>query len=153
MERDHDIYLEISGDLMRFATTLAGPDEAEDLVSAVMARTLTNHALADLRNPRQYLMKAVYNESKNMWRSRTRLASTISRVGPPASVPSADEGRYPDLTMAVMNLPVQQRAAIYLVHWVGMSSTDAAGQLGCRPATVRRYLHLAREKLKGFADA
>jgi DNA-directed RNA polymerase specialized sigma24 family protein len=49
-------------------------------------------------------------------------------------------------------LPLQQRAAIYLVYWEGCEPTEAARLLGVQPGTLRRYLHLAREKLRRYLD-
>lgn len=152
LSTDREIYVEHGGDLVRFATALVGPDDAADVVSAVVARTLAKQRLADLERPREYLMQAVANEAKNVLRLRSRASAAVVRVGFPPDAPGADEGRYPDVTAAVMALPVQQRAAVYLVHWVGMTPTDAARHLGCRPATVRRYLSLARSKLRRFLD-
>lgn len=58
----------------------------------------------------------------------------------------------PEVLAAVTELPVQQRAAIYLTYWIGMDSGGAAEQMGCRPATMRRYVHLARKKLEAVLD-
>ncbi len=137
---------------MRFATALVGPDDAQDLVSTVVARVLAKRRLSDLTHPRTYLTQAVANEAKNVRRKRTRHAVAVFRVGLPENVRGVDEGRYPDLTEVVMGLPAKQRAGIYLVYWVGMTPTEAAAELGCRPATLRRYLSLARVKLRRFLD-
>ncbi|MEN8234251.1 MAG: sigma-70 family RNA polymerase sigma factor [Actinomycetota bacterium] len=152
VKSDREIYVEHGDALMRFATVLVGPSDAADVVSTVITRTLSKQALADLRDPKAYLMQAVANEAKNIHRSRQRGAVATVRVGFPESVPGADEGRYPDVTQAVMDLPVQQRAAVFLVYWMGMTPTEAAEHLGARPATVRRYLSVARSKLRRFLD-
>jgi len=58
-----------------------------------------------------------------------------------------------DLTLELIDiLPPRQRAAAFLVYWQGCSAPEAAELMGCRPATVRRYLHLARNKLEGAFD-
>ncbi len=152
VKSDREIYVEHGETLMRFATVLVGPDDAADVVSTVIARTLAKQALADLRDPKAYLMQATANEAKNLHRSRQRGALATVRVGFPETMPGVDEGRYPDVTLAVMDLPEQQRAAVFLVYWMGMTPTDAAEHLGARPATVRRYLALARSKLRRFLD-
>ncbi len=153
MKSDRDVYLEIGTDLMRFATALVGPNDAPDLVSTVVTRVLARRRLTDLDEPKRYLMQAVANEAKNVRRHRSRRRSALARLGDPGHAPDAGEGRYPDLTAAVMRLPSKQRAAIYLVYWVGMAPSEAAAQMGCRPATLRRYLSLARAKLRRFVDA
>jgi len=137
---------------MRFATVLVGPSDAPDVVSTVIVRTLARQFLSDLREPKAYLMKGIANEARNVHRSRRRGTDARTRVGFPEPARSADEGRYPDLTLAVMSLPTQQRASVFLVYWMDMTPAEAAGYLGARPATVRRYLAVARSKLRGFLD-
>lgn len=153
MKTDREIYEELRGDLLRFAAVLVGPQDAPDVVSTVIARTLSRHGtLGRLENPQQYLMKAIANESKSVGRKRSGALSMQQRIGKPAHVGDVAEGRYPDVTEAVLALPPQQRSALYLVYWVGMSGADAARIMGCRPPTLRRYLSLAREKLRGQFD-
>ena len=53
---------------------------------------------------------------------------------------------------AVAALPPKQRAATYLVYWMGCTSAQAADLMHSRPATVRRYLHLARGHLREVLD-
>ena len=137
---------------MRFATVLVGPDDASDVVSNVIARVLARRSLTSLENPHQYLMSAVANEAKNFRRARARGSVAVQRIGVPGNSPDIAEGRYPDVTEAVLELPKQQRAALYLVYWVGMTAADAAQILHCRPSTVRRYLGIARRKLKEHFD-
>jgi RNA polymerase sigma-70 factor (ECF subfamily) len=135
---------------MRFATTLVGPSDAADVVSNVMVRTLAGRRLASLDNPQAYLMKAVLNEARALGRDRSRRSEALARVGVAAQVvgPESEDNR--ELLDAVMALPMKQRAAVYLAYWVGLDSAQAAVVMGCRPATVRRYLHLARAKLERF---
>jgi RNA polymerase sigma-70 factor (ECF subfamily) len=58
----------------------------------------------------------------------------------------------PDLAATVAQLPVQQRAAIYLVYWEGLDPSEAAAVIGVQPGTIRRYLHLARNQLRRHLD-
>jgi hypothetical protein len=52
-----------------------------------------------------YLMQATANEVKSIHRWRQRGALATVRVGFPETMPGVDEGRYPDVTLAVMDLP------------------------------------------------
>lgn len=149
---DGDVYLEHAAALIRYATALVGPDDAPDVVSTVIARAMTRGRLADLDEPRAYLFRAVLNEARNLRRSRGRQAAAVVRIGPPPSTPPADDGVHPEVVDAVMALPVRQRAAIYLVYWEGLTPSEAAREMGVRPATLRRYLLLARRKLRRFLD-
>ena len=152
MQSDRDIYEAIGGDLVRLATVLVGPDEAPDVVSRVVARRLTRGPLSELEEPRQYLMRAVVNEAKNVHRSRSRQSVAYERVGPLADIDDMAESHFPDVTEAVMSLPERQRAAVFLVYWLGFAPTDAARVLRCRPGTVRRYLTIALRKIEEALD-
>ena len=142
-------YQELRFELTRLATALVGPWEAEDVVSTVVARVLEKPGgLAGLDEPRPYLMRSVINEARSRLRSRRRWR--MQSLDPVSDVPRVD---YRDeLVDVVGKLPVQQRAATFLVYWEGHTPTSAAELMGCRPATVRRYLHLARKRLKKVLD-
>ncbi len=141
MSTDEEIYLKHRDGLMRYATALVGPDGASDVVSTVVTKLFgSGKTLMDLREPRVYLMRAVLNESlryrDKQWRN------------PPTGFAVQSIESRPEVMDAVVGLPPKQRAAIYLVYWADLPSHEAAALMGCRPATVRRYLHLAKRKLK-----
>ena len=139
---------------MRFAASLVGPDRASDLVSEVMVATLQQRTLADLENPKAYLMQSVLNRARSMGRTLSRERRAMNRlpVDGPASPEPVDLLLNADIVDAVAELPVQQRAAIYLVYWADLDATGAAGLMGIRPATLRRYLFLARTKMRKWID-
>ncbi len=146
-DKDEMIYNTLSGELVRYASALVGPDDGPDLLSAVITRVLVKRRLADLENPRLYLFRAVGNEAKSHKRRYARrqvVQLTPQDVVPDHEIDTALE--------AVMSLPTQQRSATYLVYWLGFTPTEAASAMGCRPGTVRRYLHLARTKLEEVLD-
>jgi RNA polymerase sigma-70 factor (ECF subfamily) len=142
---DEAIYREHKGALIRYATVLIGPSDAEDVVSSVIARVYKNRqTLSDLDEPRPYLMKSILHEVIDRSRRAPSLPLFDQAIEPRDS--------RPDVFDAVLELPVTQRAAIYLTYWIGMTSDEAASHMGCRPATVRRYLHLGRKKLEEVVD-
>jgi RNA polymerase sigma-70 factor (ECF subfamily) len=149
---DAAIYLQVRASLMRFATVLAGGDDADDIVSAVVVRTLERRTLSSLDDAQSYLMKAVLNEVRAQARRQRRFLRILSILGPPRAVDGPRIDDETGLVGALMALPPQQRAAVYLVYWEDLDSSEAADVMGCRAATVRRYLHLARRKLEGFVD-
>ena len=149
---DRDIYEAIAPGLMRFATALVGPDDAADVVSAVVVRVLGKRALSSLEKPEAYLMQAVMNEARQTYRGRARQHRAMVRVGPGPNARDAADVARTDLTDAVMALPPQQRAAAYLVYWCDYTSAEAAELMGWSDGTVRRYLHLVRNKLGGFTN-
>jgi RNA polymerase sigma-70 factor (ECF subfamily) len=138
---DEAIWRKHSGELVRFASVLVGSGDAEDLLSTVVVRLLSARgSLEELDNPRPYLFRAVVNEAKNHRRRSKR-------------VPRMTEDQYsvelrPEVLDAVMGLPPQQRAAVYLTYWRDLPIVETADLLGCRPGTVKRYLFLARNRLK-----
>lgn len=138
---DEAIYRQSKHDLIRYATILVGPSDAEDVLSTVIARVYeSRRRLSDLDEPRPYLMKAVFHESLDRKKRKQALPLVDQAIEPTRSRPEVLE--------AVMELPLQQRAAVYLTYWVGMTSDDAAKHMGCKPATARRYLYLGRKKLE-----
>ena len=149
---DRDIYEQVAPALTRFATALVGPDDSADVVSVVIVRVLAKRSLASIEKPEPYLMQAVMNEAKTRSRGRHRRNAALVRIGPSRAARDAAELATSDLTRAVMSLPHQQRAAIYLVYWCEYTPTEAAESMGCEPGTMRRYLHLARKKLEGMID-
>ena len=149
MNDDAKIYQEHRFALTRYATVLAGPDEAPDIVSAVIIRALEKAGgLGGLRDPRPYLMKAVLNEV----RSRLRRRQVVSFVPLGEAAGPTVTDHHDNALDLVAALPPRQRAAAFLVYWEQHTPTEAAQLMGCRPATVRRYLHLARSKLKEALD-
>lgn len=132
-------------ELIRYASMLVGPADAEDLVSSVVVRILSRRRLSDLDNPRSYLYRSVLNEARSLVRRRRR-----ERLSPGSDVLPPDIE--PGVLAAVVDLPERQRAAVYLTYWRDLPIAEVAELMGCRPGTVKRYLHLARSRLREVFD-
>lgn len=145
-ENDSLIYRKIRGDLVRYAASLVGPDAADDTVSTVVLRTLSRKSLVDLDDPRAYLFRAVLNEARTQARLQRR------PVRYPQVRDSVSKELQPEVLEAVARLPIQQRAATFLVYWADYSIAETAHVMGNRPGTVKRYLHRARKTLEGVLD-
>lgn len=128
-------------ELIRYASMLVGPADAEDLVSSVVVRILSRRRLSDLDDPRSYLYRSVLNEARSLVRRRRR-----QRLSPGGDVLPPDVE--PEILAAVVDLPERQRAAVYLTYWRDLPIAEVADLMGCRPGTVKRYLHLARNRLR-----
>jgi len=140
---DAAIWQRHSRELVRYATVLVGPDQAEDVVSAVVERALRRKGgLVGLANPQPYLFRAVLNQSRNHLRRDRRDPPWANGT---VTVPDVR----PEVLGAVARLPERQRAAVYLTYWRDLPVQEVAGLMGCRPGTVKRYLHLARHRLRG----
>jgi len=140
---DEEIYRKNKDDLIRYASVLVGQFEAEDVVSTVVLRILRRRPLEELEEARAYLFRAVLNES----RTRLTRSRSISEIGDYDATPASDPR--PEVLVAVMNLPVRQRAATFLVYWSDLTVQEAARLMGIRPGTVKRYLFLAKRTLRG----
>lgn len=143
------IYQDVRYELTRFATALVGPDDAQDLVASVVANALERPGgLAGLTDPLPYLMKSILNSA----RSRARRRRIVKMVPLDSAVEPSEVDMVDDTLELIRTLPPRQRAATFLVYWEQHTPSEAAGLMGCRPATVRRYLHLARKKLEEALD-
>jgi RNA polymerase sigma factor (sigma-70 family) len=86
------------------------------------------------------------------WRTANRLRATRRAVLPitddlPARQPPA--GDWPaELDAAIAGLPERYRNPIVLCHLQGLTTTEAARQLGCPPGTVATRLFRARNTLR-----
>ena len=148
MVNESEIYESVRWDLMRYATALVGPSTAEDVVSTVVTRALARPGgLGSLRVPKQYLMKSLLNEVRSRHRHRSR-QPVLQATPMELAMDEADS----HVVDSIGQLPPQQRAAAFLVFYEELTPTEAAPLMGCRPATVRRYLHLARAKLRELLD-
>lgn len=143
-DSDAEVYRKHKDDLVRYAAALVGPDSAEDVVATVVLRILARRTLADLDDARPYLFRAVLNEARTLVGRRRPAVVFESR--------NMQVDPQPEVLAAVQRLPVRQRAATFLVYWGDLSIEQTAHLMGTRPGTVKRYLHLARNTLRGVLD-
>ncbi len=69
---DEEIYGKYAEELIRFATFLAGPSDAPDLLSEAMLKVLASKAWPTVGNHRAYLHRAVLNEARMLARRESR---------------------------------------------------------------------------------
>ncbi|GBE25571.1 RNA polymerase sigma factor [bacterium BMS3Bbin02] len=143
---DSEIFRKHKDDLVRYAAALVGPDAADDVVSAVVLRLLERRSLSDLEDARAYLFRAVLNQARNVGSRRRPSFAVVDAAQPPWPEPQ------PEVLSAVMNLPLRQRAATFLVYWADLSVAETSRLMGARPGTIKRYLYLARRSLKEVLD-
>jgi RNA polymerase sigma factor (sigma-70 family) len=142
VEGNAEVYIKHREELLRYATALVGPNQAEDVVSTVVLRAIGKRSLADMENPRAYLLKGVLNESRGTWRQRrSEQLPEMAVSDPPIELI--------DVVEAVWRLPIRQRSAVFLFYWEALAVREIAEVMGVGPGTVKRYLHLARKRLKG----
>ncbi len=138
---DSAIWNKHRDELIRYATMLVGPSDAEDLVSTVVVRILHRQGLSDLDDARSYLYRSVLNEARSLVRRRRRRRVPQGFDAQPVELD-------PEVLAAVLQLPERQRAAVYLTYWRDLPIAEVAQLMGCRPGSIKRYLHIARNRLR-----
>lgn len=154
------LYRDHAGELLRFAWHRLG--RLEDAEDAVQATFLSAHRVLSegerVREPRAWLFRILRNECL------TRIAMTKrrgiheelgewhadSRASVAEQMESNDEF---DVAVALLaTLPEQQREAMVLREWLGMSAIETADVLDVTPQGVDALVYRARKALVGLAD-
>lgn len=147
---DADVYGRHARDLIRFATVLVGPDDAQDVVSNAFVRCLSSNGWQEVSDRRAYLFRVVANEARNLKRSaaRRRVRDAVVGGDPVVEISSPR----PEVLSAIEALSVRQRSVVYLAYWEDMTDGMIADHLGIGSGSVRRHLGRARSKLREVLD-
>jgi len=143
---DEEIYRKYADDLVRFATGLVGPFDAQDVVTDACLRVFRSGGWSDVANRRAYLYRSVLNQARSQHRSTLRRRIREMRAAPPEVVPETEVDV--DVLAAVNKLSVQQRATVVLTYWEDLAPGDVALRLGISEGTVKRHLARARTRLQ-----
>ncbi|MDQ1640972.1 MAG: polymerase sigma-70 factor, subfamily [Actinomycetota bacterium] len=136
--------------------TLGDREEAADALQDAFVsvlRTTSAGGSAAFRGdsaPSTWLHRVVVNACLDRARRRAvRPADPFPDAEPPARGPDAFSGVETalDLERALDVLPLDQRAALVLVHMYGWSVEDAAEVLDCQPGTVKSRCSRGRARL------
>nr|WP_281379791.1 RNA polymerase sigma factor [Flexivirga oryzae] len=133
--------------MRRFAYTLVGPDQADDLVQDAAERAWRKQRLFDpgRGSAQAWLLAIVADQARQRWR---RPQPAWQELHPEALVIPASDTATVDLLRAIDALPARQRAAVVLHYFVDLPLADVAELLGCAPGTVKSQLHDARGALE-----
>ncbi len=147
---DEEIYRKYSDDLVRFATGLVGPFDAQDVVTDACLRSFRAKDWANVQNHRAYLYRSVLNHARSHHRSTLRRRLREMKAASPAI-------HWPhevdvDVLAAVDRLSVQQRAAVVLTYWEDLSVAEVAHRLRISEGSVKRHLARARSRLRETLD-
>lgn len=147
---DEEIYRKYADDLVRFATGLVGPFDAQDVVTDSCLRAFRSKGWADVANHRAYLYRTVLNQARSHHRTTLRRRVREMRTASPdvAAPMEVDV----DVLAAVDKLSVQQRASVVLTYWEDLSPAEVASRLGISEGSVKRHLARARARLKELLD-
>jgi RNA polymerase sigma-70 factor (ECF subfamily) len=148
---EEEIYRKHADELVRFATGLVGPFDAQDVVAEACLRAFQSSGWSSVGNPRAYLYRTVLNEARAHHRSTLRRRLRETRTATTTTV----ELTTPDLDVleAVAKLSVRQRAAVMLTYWEDLPAGDVAARLGVSVGSVKRHLARARARLKEQLNA
>lgn len=142
-------YLKHAGDLLQFASAVAGPSAADDIVAAVVTRVLVeSDDWRAIRNLGGYLMRSVMNEAIDRQRSGNRRRRRERRDSIPVRAASYDDDVRTEVLDAVGKLTPRQRGVVYLTYWLDRSASEAADELDVSVRTVERELTHARRELE-----
>lgn len=132
-------------ELTRFATSLVGPTEAQDVVSDALLRSMWSDGWVEVANQRAYLYRVVVSQARMYQRSsgRRRQREHQAALGLVATPPESEV----DVWEALGHLSVPERAVVFLTYWEDLPEINVAAWLGISERTVRRRLSRSRHKL------
>lgn len=142
-------YLQHADHLLRFASAVAGPSAADDIVAAVVMRVLVeSDSWRTLGDVRAYLVRSVMNEAIDRQRRRSRRRRREQRDASLSSGASYDSYVRSEVLDAVGRSSARQRAVVYLTYWLDRSASEVAAELEVSMRTVERELTVARRELE-----
>ena len=133
-------------ELTLFATSLVGPDDAQDVVADALMRSMWSKGWSKVENQRAYLYRAVLSQARMNHRSDDRRKRRERAVAlPMVAGPVVGEADVWDI-LNCLSLP--ERSVVFLKYWDDLTDTETAKRLGVSDRTVRRRLVTARHKLR-----
>ncbi len=144
------LYEDHADAVMSYCLRHLAPSAAEDAVSdsfLIAWRKLDEVPL----EPRGWLIVTARNTIRNRYRTQARALALEDRLrqitrlaADPADVTAE---RRADLLTALKSLTDDEREAILLVSWDGLTGGEAARALGCTHGALRVRVHRARQKM------
>jgi RNA polymerase sigma-70 factor (ECF subfamily) len=134
---------------------------AEDLVQAAFIRAYERiHQFDETRPFGPWFLRSVVNDAVKA-ASRRRPQIALDGAPPDDPIALADPLPGPEELLeraeteqaiwdALALLPPEQRAAVVLRYYLGLSDAEIAQQQACPPGTIKWRLHAARDRLRGL---
>jgi RNA polymerase sigma factor (sigma-70 family) len=150
MDLDRDAaeaYDKYADELVRFATSLVGPFDADDVMSVALVRVLRRPTWRAVDDLRPYLFRAVINEARGRRRSADR---RLRRETDAARLAGEAVSAFVRIEVldALRQLTIQQRAVVFMTYWLDQPAADVARTLHVSLRTVERELTRARRALE-----
>jgi RNA polymerase sigma factor (sigma-70 family) len=145
-----DLYSTHSRAAIRLAFLLTGDrDIAEDICQEAFTRV--GGRLGGLRDPERasgYLFKTVVNLSRGHGRGLRRDRQLKEKLPDPSASHLPDVAVRDELSRALMQLPIRQRAAVFFRFYEDLSEGQVAEVLNCTEHAARSLTFRAMEKLR-----
>jgi RNA polymerase sigma-70 factor (ECF subfamily) len=136
---------------------LRDPSLAEDATQQALLATWRN--LPQLRDPERFeawayrlLINACRTEVRREGRHRGNLR-LLPTDGPSAPDPASKLVDHDQVDRAFRQLSVEHRTVVVLVHYLGLSPTEAAATMGTPAGTARSRLHYALQQMRSTLEA
>jgi RNA polymerase sigma factor (sigma-70 family) len=127
---------EHAGQVRRAALLLGSDDAANDVVHEAL--TAVYQRWSSIDDPGPYLNRAVLNGCRDVGRRAARDRRADRSLHASADAEPADP-----LFDVLASLPFNQRAAVVLRFYVGMTEKEIAASLGARPGSVGPWINRA----------
>ena len=139
--------------LQRFAYLVTRhPEDARDAVQdALIGLWPRFDEVAARGGVDAYVHRSIVNASVSRWRKSRRLVPVEAPELLPGTAASGFEDEVADADAAwrlSATLAPDQRAAVVLRYWSGLSYAEIAEALGCAEATARSHVHRALTRLR-----
>lgn len=134
--------MEFDRQVRRAALMVGSSDVANDVVQDAFIRLYERWDRID--EPGPYLHRSVLNGCRDHGRRqvRARRLEAGLRRGPD------DTAAHDILWDVLADLPFNQRAAVVLRYYAGMTEREIADQLGCRPGSVGPWIRRGLNKMR-----
>jgi RNA polymerase sigma-70 factor (sigma-E family) len=141
-----------SAALLRLAYLLTGESfAAQDVLQDALVRAYLRWRRIRT-SPEAYVRRVVVTAAADEARRRGRRREVLTATLPDRTASDPVEaGVDPrdQLVAALRGLPARQRAAVVLLHWLGLGPDEVASLLGCSASTVRSQAARGVAKLRG----
>jgi RNA polymerase sigma-70 factor (ECF subfamily) len=136
---------------------LRDPSLAEDATQQALLAAWRN--LPQLRDPERFeawtyrlLVNSCRTEARREGRHRGNLR-LLATDGPSAPDPASMLADHDQVDRAFRELSVDHRTVVVLVHYLGLSPTEAAAAMGTPAGTARSRLHYALDQMRATLEA
>jgi len=139
----HELHASRRGRLLAFATTLAGPSAAEDLVQDAVVATFSRHrGFTSVEQAEHYVRRAIASRYVDSIRKSISVRTSERGASLAEAVPDGTDvvANHDVVTHALATLPPRVRACVALRYLEDLSIRETAVTLGLSEGAVKRYV-------------